>query len=88
MASITINIADADLPRVISGLCSFYGYQATIPSNVVGLPDTPNPESQSQFARRMVVQGIKSAIVSFESQQASVNAIATATESANQVGIS
>lgn len=85
MATISITIADADLARVVSDICGFNGYQAQIPQPVG--PPIDNPETQNQFARRMVLTTIRSWCVSYESQQAALVAAASATNSANQLGI-
>lgn len=86
MATISITIADADLSRVVTDLCGFYGYQATL-TDILG-NTTPNPETPNQFARRMIVQSIKSACATYESQQAAATASGNAVNSANLLGVS
>ena len=86
MATISINIGDTDIQRVVSDICGFFNYQAVL-TDFFG-NQTPNPETPNQFARRMVVQTIKSWVTTYESQQAAAAATASATQSASQVGIS
>jgi len=85
MASITINIGNADLPRVITGVCGFFNYSATIPQ-IIGDP-LPNPETQAQFARRMVVEAVRSWVKTYEMQQAAIAAQQTASAAADLVNI-
>ncbi len=86
MATITINITDADLPRVITAICGVLNYQPTL-TDMLGRT-TPNPETPAQFARRMVVTDVKSYVVTWEGQQAAATAQATAVTTANGVGVS
>lgn len=51
MATITLNIPDAQLSRVVADVCQYYGYQSTINGQ-------PNPETQGQFAKRMIIQNV------------------------------
>lgn len=78
MATISITIADSDLQRVVTDICGLFTYQATIPSGVVGVPDTPNPETPGQFAKRMVATQVKTWCKTYEAQQAAVTAAAGA----------
>jgi hypothetical protein len=86
MATITITIADADLSRVVDDICGLFGYQAFIPQ-FIG-PPLPNPETKNQFAKRMVVQDVKSWCKTWEQQQAKAAAEVTAGQSADLLGIS
>lgn len=86
MATITINIGDTDLPRVVTDICGYFNYQSVL-VDMLG-NRTPNPETPNQFARRMVVETIKSWVTTYESQQAAATATQNATQSASTVGIS
>lgn len=81
MAQITINIADSDLSRVVTDICGYYNYQSTILDNS-GNP-IPNPQTPNQFARAMIVQGIKNICAVYESSVASQSAA----NSANGLGV-
>ena len=62
MAVFSVNISDSDVTRVITAVCSNYGYQElvenvnfdpSLPPHSQTNPETvPNPETQSQFANR------------------------------------
>ncbi len=62
MAVFSINISDEDVGRVITAMCSNYGYQSqvenvnfnsSLASDSQTNPETiPNPETESQFANR------------------------------------
>lgn len=52
MAIFSVEIADADVERVINSVCNNYNYQSEIISDNNQLIE--NPESKSQFANRMV----------------------------------
>lgn len=76
MAAFTIDIADADVPRVITAMCANYGYQAEIPNPDFDLdqpidanlnPETiPNPETTNQFANRMTRDFLMQNTVAYE----------------------
>jgi hypothetical protein len=69
MATITITIPDNEIARAISAICKKYNYQDTI----LGTPEQgmiPNPESKAQFAKRMVAQIIKDAVLQQELTEA------------------
>lgn len=84
MAQIILTIPDAQLSRVVSDICGLFGYQATIPSPVSGLPDVPNEETPAQFAKRMLVQQVKTWVKTYEMQQAAI----AAGPGADQVAVS
>lgn len=70
MATITLTIPDAILPRVIAGMCGHYGYEDTItdpanPENII-----PNLETKGEFCRRMVRQHVKRVVLQWEAEQA------------------
>ena len=76
MAAFTINIADDDVPRVITAMCANYGYQAEIqnpdfdpdqPTDANLNPETiPNPETTNQFANRMTRDFLMQNTVAYE----------------------
>jgi hypothetical protein len=76
MAAFTIDIADADVPRVITAMCQNYGYQTEIDNpdfnpDLPIDPDTnpekiPNPETPNQFANRMTRDFLMQNTVSYE----------------------
>ena len=61
MTQFCVNIADADVSRVVAAMCDTYGYHVMVdnpdfnPSEPEG-PDNPsqitNPETQNEFANR------------------------------------
>lgn len=55
MAVISITIPDAQINRVIDGICLACNYQATI--NGVA-----NPETKAQFAKRMLIEQMKALV--------------------------
>lgn len=57
MASISVTIPDAVLPRVLNAFASRYGYLATL-TNADDQP-VANPETKAQFAKRMLAEHIK-----------------------------
>jgi len=59
MASITITIPDAVMPRVIDGLCGQGNYQAVV-----------DGETKGQFAKRYVLEWIRREVVGWESRVA------------------
>lgn len=68
MAQIAITIPDASLARVVGDICTLFSYQATL-TDLTG-NQTPNPETQNQFAKRMLIQTIKGWMSNVESVQA------------------
>lgn len=86
MAQIIITIPDAQITRVVTDICGLFGYQATF-TDITGAV-TPNPETPNQFAKRMVVETVKSWVKTYEMQQAAAQANTTAAASADQVGVS
>lgn len=55
MAQISITIPDSVLNRVVDAICAQHDYQATING-------APNPETKSQFARRMIREFVKGCV--------------------------
>jgi len=70
MATITITISDANLPRVVSALCQLGGYAE--------LPD-PKP-NQSVFARATLIQELKRIVLNTERSNAASAAVTSITE--------
>lgn len=68
MATITINIPNPILNRVIDAYSYQHGYQDEVPDRDGSGRDTliPNPETKQQFVRRMLVRHIKQAIRAYE----------------------
>ena len=86
MASITVNIGNTDLSRVVDGICGFFNYQPII-QPIVGDP-FPNPETKNQFARRMLVENLKSWVKTFEASAAAETARQAAQQAADLLDIS
>lgn len=59
MASITLTIPDEVAVRVRNGFCYQQGYQDTI-------NDKPNPETKTQFMKRMLTEHIKLQVKAYE----------------------
>ena len=72
MATISITIPNAIAARVEAGLCLSGNYQATIAG-------APNPETTTQFAKRMILAAIKEKVIMAESRAAAVAAAAAVT---------
>lgn len=60
MATITLNIPDAILPRVLNGFASRYGYTPTLVDG--NGADYQNPETKAQFAKRMLVDYMRTVV--------------------------
>ena len=72
MANITITIQDNQLQRVLDGIANDNNYQSTIP-DAEGNP-IPNPETKTQFAKRMVIARIKGMVLGGERKAAQATA--------------
>lgn len=59
MATITLNIPDAQLNRVVNGLATLYGYQATVNGE-------PNPQTKAQFAKAQILRFVKESVKAVE----------------------
>lgn len=80
MAQFCVEIADADVDRVIVAMCANYGYQAMIdnPDFDSSLPEDPstnpkeiaNTESAFQFANRKTRAFLRENTVAYEVKQA------------------
>lgn len=77
MPTITINIPDPIANRVIQGFAQRHGYSDTLEDG------SPNPETRSQFAKRILIQYIKNSVREAEIQTASNTAATTAGQSAD-----
>lgn len=77
MANITLTIPDAQLARVIDGICLYYNYAATI-LTVGGGSSVPNPETKAQFAKRMLIEQTKIWIATVEGSTAQKTSYDTA----------
>jgi len=75
MAQITITIPDAILPRVINGFARRYNYSPILEDG------SSNPETKAQFAKRKLIEFIKSAVREAEIQDATNAAATTAAAS-------
>lgn len=64
MAQITINIPNAIVPRVLEGFCSNQGYSPILDSG------EPNPETQTQFVKRKIIEYVKNAVRADEIEKA------------------
>ena len=74
MTQFCVNIADADVSRVVAAMCDTYGYHVMVdnpdfdPSEEEG-PDNPrqipNPETPNEFANRMVRAFISEVTVAY-----------------------
>lgn len=64
MAQITINIPDQVLGRVVDGLCGRYSYDDR----------KQEGETKGQFAKRTMMEWVKSSVKKYEQQKASVQA--------------
>jgi hypothetical protein len=74
MASIIITIPDAILPRVLDGFALANGY--------VEILEDGSSETKAQFARRKIIEFVKSSVRKAEVQQAYDSAVATAAQNA------
>lgn len=72
MANITIVIPDAQLTRVVDGICTHFNYQSILSGP--GQPPEPNPETKNQFAKRMLITTMKSWVKEAEGNIAADNA--------------
>lgn len=77
---VTVDTA-GNLTRAVTATCWKFSYQATLPGGGA------NPETQNQFAKRMLAQTIKGWMIEYESTLAAEAARSTATTNANSVSI-
>jgi hypothetical protein len=64
MATISFNIPDPVMPRVVDALCGAYNYRDTLPGGA------PNPLTRQQFAREQVRLFIQAAVRAWEARLA------------------
>ena len=69
---ITITIPDEIAARVVNGVAYQHGYADTIADE--NGDEIDNPETKAAYAKRMVIQNIKSAVRSYEAVQAAETA--------------
>jgi len=79
---ITITIPDEIAPRVIDGVAGQHGYQETVLDEEGN--EIPNPETKAQFAKRVILEGVKNAVLSWEAVQAAEAARTAAIDLANE----
>lgn len=68
MATISINIPDTQMPRVLDAFTATFGYSPTLADG------TANPETRGQFTRRIIVDWVKSNVVAYEANRDAENA--------------
>lgn len=77
MAAITITVpAGAATARVVTAICTAYGYQATINGS-------PNPQTQAEFVKQWIITQVKNAVTQYEANTAAAAAAATSTADVN-----
>lgn len=69
MASITLQIPDAQATRILTAYCGLYGYQETIDRQ-------PNPQTRLAFMKAQIYKNIKRAVIEYEGVEAQRAAIA------------
>ena len=70
MATITIQIRDSELQRVLDRFAEAHGYQSFVELDPTR-PPIANPESKLDFLRRMLVERIRRAVLEQEVLSAS-----------------
>ncbi len=86
MATISVTIPDAILPRVIVAMAYSNGYADTIMDMDGHI--SPNPITKSQWAKNVIKDFIKSNVIAYEAAQASQIARDTALlKAANEITI-
>jgi hypothetical protein len=77
MATLTITIPDAVATRVLTGFSNDTGYHATITNPTTG-EVTNNPESRTDYSRRMLREYIVARVKHYEATTAAADARAAA----------
>jgi len=72
MATITFNLPDPALPRLVDAICAKFGYRSTLEGGA------PNPETRGQFALRIVRETMKGWVKEYEATNAAQNAASSA----------
>ena len=80
MAQIILTIPDALTTRVLAGICGLYGYSTTIPNPVNPEEMIQNPETKSEFVRKILLKKIKRDVLEFEGNEAQRNALLSGEE--------
>lgn len=77
----TINVPDADAPDVLAAFAAAHRYRPQVmaadPANLQKLIPTPNPETQEQFAGRMIREHVAGIVLRYRQQKAQAAAAAT-----------
>lgn len=71
MATISIDVPNEALPRVREAFLKTFGYSATLEDG------SPNPETPTQFTRRMISQYVKEVTKTYEADLAANQARTT-----------
>lgn len=69
MATISLIVPDGQLNRLVNGIAGQHGYQSTVPAPNPLDPPLPNPETKSQFAKRMMLKWAKESVKAWEATQ-------------------
>ena len=64
--TLTITMTDAQGARAVTAICARHGYQATIDGQ-------PNPETAGQFAKRQMIEWVKTQVKIYEAEQSAAN---------------
>lgn len=89
MATFTLDIPANRIDGVINGSKIRYGYQEQVSDGEGGL--IPNPETATQFAKRMLLEHVRSLYIEYAETQALSTrdaAVVTATTEADDLGVS
>jgi hypothetical protein len=78
VANITLAVPAAQVARVEAAFAFQYGYQATLPDEANPGQSLPNPETKSQFVKRMMAEHLRSVVKAYEVGLAQQQAGATA----------
>jgi hypothetical protein len=87
MATITINIPDNVLQRVVNGVAVAHGYQERIPDPANPDATIPNPQTRAQFAKAMLVKFVKDSVKQAEAIEAAEAARQQAARDADLINI-
>jgi len=64
MATITLTVPDAQLPRVIAAVTANAGYSPTLPDG------SPNPQTPAEFVKQLLANYLKHFVLEHEAAQA------------------
>ena len=76
MATVSFTNPDAVMPRVMDAFAAVYGYSSTLPNG------DANPETEAQFARRMVREYVRNVLAASEAVVAGETASVAADQKA------